>query len=73
MNQLAIAIARARGLRSQEDFATDIGVTRQTVSAWEAGRTIPSLKQARLLEAEGVPLDLLIAPRVADADERAAS
>lgn len=73
MNHLATAIAKARGLHSQEDFAARLGVTRQTVSAWEAGRSVPSLKQARLLVAEGVPIDLFIASRVADADGRLAS
>lgn len=72
MTDLATAIATIRGLRSQEDFAADIGVTRQTVIQWEAGRTVPSLKQARMLVADGVPIELFIADRVADADKGAA-
>ena len=68
MDSLPTAIATVRGLRSQEQFASDVGVTRQTVIQWELGRSVPSLRQARALVAEGVPVDLFIAPRLTTRD-----
>ena len=37
---------------SQEELAEKIAVTRQTISNWELGETIPDLKQATLLAKE---------------------
>ena len=51
---------RARGL-SQEALAEKVGVTRQTVSKWETGESLPDLEKAALLaEALEVSLDELV-------------
>lgn len=45
---------------SQENFATRIGVSRQTLSSWERGDTEPLLSQAHAMaEALGVTIDEL--------------
>lgn len=50
-------LRKARGL-SQQDAAIAIGVTRQTVSNWEAGQGAPALDKAALLAGlYGVSLD----------------
>lgn len=34
---------------SQEELAEIVGVTRQTISKWELGETVPDIKQAKIL------------------------
>lgn len=58
MNQIAInikSLRKEKGL-SQEQFAQSLHVTRQTVSAWERGLSMPGLETlgqiARVLEVE---------------------
>ena len=73
MEELTDAIRRARGLDSMEKFATSLGVTRQTVNAWEKGRSIPSQVHALKLERRGIPRKLLVEALLqAEAKRRAA-
>ena len=52
-------LRRDRGL-SQEDLASQIGVSRQAVSKWETGEAMPDLNKLLLLaDALGVSLDRL--------------
>ncbi len=51
---------RKKGL-SQEDVAEKLGISRQTVSKWETGETLPDIRQAkRLAMLYGLSLDELI-------------
>lgn len=51
---------RKKGL-SQEDMAEKLGISRQTVSKWETGETLPDIRQAkRLAMLYGLSLDELI-------------
>ena len=51
---------KSRGL-TQEEAAGKLGVSRQTVSKWEMGETLPDIRQAkRLAVLYGVSLDELI-------------
>jgi transcriptional regulator with XRE-family HTH domain len=51
---------KSRGL-TQEEAAGKLGVSRQTVSKWETGETLPDIRQAkRLAVLYGVSLDELI-------------
>ena len=53
--------ARKRKGLSQEAVAERLGVSRQTVSKWETGETLPDIRQAkRLAVLYGVTLDELI-------------
>lgn len=46
---------------SQEQLGEKVGVSRQTVSKWELGQTIPDLDKAKLLaEVFGITLDELV-------------
>lgn len=52
---------RAQGL-SQEAAAEALGISRQTISKWENGETLPDIQQARALATlYGVTLDELVA------------
>ena len=63
MNHIADTLARLRrekGL-SQEQIAQQLHVTRQTVSSWETGRTVPGAEMlAPLAQALGAPLSDLL-------------
>ena len=41
--------ARKRRGFSQEDVAEKLGVSRQTISKWETGETIPDIRQCKRL------------------------
>ena len=56
----AAAIRALRGLRTQHEFALELGVRRATVGAWEAGGEV-SLRHARLLVGMGLDADLFLA------------
>ena len=51
---------RKKANLSQEQLAEKVGVSRQTISKWELGETVPDIKQARVLsQVFGVSLDEL--------------
>jgi transcriptional regulator with XRE-family HTH domain len=53
-------LRKKKGL-SQEDLASELGVSRQTISNWESDQTAPDLKQAaKLSELFDVSLDELV-------------
>ena len=53
--------ARKRAGKSQEAVAEKLGVSRQTISKWETGETIPDIYQTkRLSELYGLSLDELV-------------
>ncbi|MDQ0361692.1 helix-turn-helix transcriptional regulator [Breznakia pachnodae] len=53
-------LRKKKGL-SQEDLASELGVSRQTISNWESDQTAPDLKQAaKLAEIFEVSLDELV-------------
>ena len=52
--------ARKKAGLSQEDTAEKLGVSRQTISKWETGETLPDIGQAkRLASIYGLSLDAL--------------
>lgn len=55
---LAKAIRELRGIRSQQQFADELEASRPTVSNWETGDAIPSLRHARALVAMGLPVEV---------------
>ena len=56
-----IKMLRKRNALSQEEFAETLGVTRQSVSSWENGSTMPDVKIiATMCEQFGVTSDYLI-------------
>lgn len=53
--------ARRAGKRTQDDAAALLGVTRQTISSWELGHTMPASDQWYVIgQAFGVSLDWLV-------------
>jgi transcriptional regulator with XRE-family HTH domain len=53
--------ARAMAKLTQEDVAAEIGRTRQSVSAWEGARALPSLEEfCQLLICYGVTADQVL-------------
>ena len=56
-----IAAARKRAGMSQENLAAELNVTRQTISNWEAGKSLPDIEMLkRLSEALAAPIEKLI-------------
>lgn len=63
---LASHIRRARGIRSVEQFAVDLGCNPHTIYRWERGVTVPrSHAHVRQLIDQGVPVEVLHGARVA--------
>ena len=64
--QLTLKAARANAKLTQREAAEKIGVTVDTISNWERGKSFPNAIQIRRLElVYGVPYDALIfLPRV---------
>ena len=50
-NQICVNIIKLRTLHklSQEELAEKVGVSRQTVSKWESGETMPDIENCRVL------------------------
>ena len=62
--------ARKKAGLSQEEVAEKLGVSRQTISKWELGETLPDIRQAKRLSAlYRLTLDELVS---FDLDQRAA-
>jgi len=58
---MQIRAYREQASMSQEDLGNLMGVTRQTIAAWEKGDRAPSLDQlSKLARALHIPLDLLL-------------
>jgi DNA-binding XRE family transcriptional regulator len=71
MSNFPKAVRELRGLRSQEEFAADLGVHRQTVTVWETGKQLPSIALGRKLVAAGMD-PLIVLGAVMDAEDAAA-
>ncbi len=55
-----VSMRKLHGM-TQEDLAEAVGVSRQALSKWESGETVPDLEKSALLaEALGVTLDDLV-------------
>jgi transcriptional regulator with XRE-family HTH domain len=69
LSNLADQIRKARGNRSQQVFATELGTNMMTLREWENGNKPPHLhRHVVALADEGVPMELLTAavtPQVA--------
>jgi transcriptional regulator with XRE-family HTH domain len=51
---IGIAIRDIRGLRTQQEFADLLGVSRITVARWETDEALPAFRHARQLVAHGL-------------------
>ena len=64
-----IKLRKSMGL-SQEDLANEINVTRQTISKWELGTTIPDMEKLKLISNYfGVSVDELISENESNENE----
>ena len=61
--QISLAAARVNAGLTQEEVAKKMGVTKNTVVAWEKGSSEPKISQARKLsEIYGIPLNYIFLP-----------
>ena len=66
-----IVFCRKKAMLSQEELANRLGVSRQAVSKWETGESIPDMNNlASLAEIFGVSLDWLIKGEEEKCEER---
>lgn len=73
LSEKILRLRTARGM-SQGDLAEQLGVSRQSVSKWETGQSIPDLdKIIKLADLFGVTTDYLVRERENEAVERAPS
>lgn len=71
--QARIALLRKQAGLSQEQLAEQLGVSRQSVSKWESGASVPELDKIILLsDAFGVSLDWLLKDAAQSGRENAA-
>ena len=55
---------------TQESLAEELGVSSKTIQSWEAGKTVPSLKQcSELSDLYGVSMDYLLKSDIASKNE----
>ena len=65
--QISLAAARVNANLSQEQVASRMHVTKQTIVNWEKGRSEPKVKQARILsEMYGISLDHIFLPSISN-------
>lgn len=58
MIQISLEAARVNANLTQDEAASRIGVTRQTLLNWEKNRTAPTISQCRIIESVyGIPLE----------------
>lgn len=58
--KLSMSAARVNTGLTQDDVAKELGITRETLSAWEVGKRIPRVDQAYALAAiYGLPIDAI--------------
>jgi len=74
MDGLGCRIKQARGVRSQEDFASFLGFDRSTIASWEVDRREPSLEHLiKIADLSQVSLDWLAGRENFDSIEQAQS
>lgn len=58
--KLSMSAARINAGLKQDEVAEKIGITRETLSAWEVGKRIPRVDQAYAIAAiYGLPIDAI--------------
>lgn len=63
MIQISLAAARVNAGLTQEEVATRIGVTKQTIINWEKGRIVPGIPQIEMLSGMyNIPQDNIFLP-----------
>ena len=61
--RISLEACRVNARLDQKEMAKILGVTYQTVSNWENGKTEPSLTQLRKIsELSGIPMDFIYVP-----------
>lgn len=59
--QITLKACRINSNMEQEAWAKEIGVTLNTISNWERGKTEPSLSQLRKIsDLSGIPIDYIV-------------
>ena len=57
---MRLALVRYRGGKSQNEMASKFGVSQQTWSFWESGKSTPTIQKMKRLEvASGVSMEVL--------------
>lgn len=60
-NKITLKAARVNANLTQTEAAKRIGVTRDTISNWETGKSSPNVRMVKVIEkVYGVPYDSLI-------------
>nr|DAH21067.1 MAG TPA: hypothetical protein [Caudoviricetes sp.] len=58
--KLSMSAARVNTGMTQDDVAKKLGITRETLSAWESGKRMPRVDQAYAIAAiYGLPIDAI--------------
>lgn len=58
--KISMSAARVNAGLNQDDVAKRIGITRETLGAWESGKRIPRVDQAyELATIYGLPIDAI--------------
>ncbi len=58
--KLSMSAARVNTGLNQDDVAKKLGITRETLSAWESGKRLPRVDQAYAIAAiYGLPIDAI--------------
>lgn len=58
--KLSMPAARVNAGLTQDDVAEKLGITRETLSAWESGKRVPRVDQAyAIAEIYGLPIDAI--------------
>lgn len=61
--KITLEAARVNVGKTQQDVATQIGVTRYTIMNWENGKIVPGVPQMSMLsKLYGVPIDNIFLP-----------
>lgn len=63
MNQICLAAARVNAGMTQTEWASEIGVSRNTVTNWESGNSEPTASQLRRIsELSHISMDFIFVP-----------
>jgi len=65
--EISLKACRVNANMEQESWAKELGVTLNTISNWERGKTEPTLNQLRKIsELSGIPIDYIVMPSDSD-------
>lgn len=60
--KINLAAVRVNAGMGQSEWAAHLGVSKETVKNWEAGKTLPNINQVRTMsDLSGIPIDFIFA------------